>query len=95
MEYDIEKVDQMVLALLFLTSSTDQFGTRAWKGLDVKVLDRLHRKGYISDPQSKAPTLLLSEEGARLSREFFEQYFSKVNENVPRDHRRGDHGGSD
>ena len=76
MDYDVEKVDQMVLALLFLTSSTDQFGTRAWKGLDLKVLDRLFKKGYISDPQSKAPTLLLSEEGARLSRGLFTTFFA-------------------
>lgn len=75
MEFDIEKVDQMVLALLYLTSTTDQFGTRAWKGLDLKVMDRLYKKGYISDPQSKSPTLQLSEEGARLSRELFLKYF--------------------
>lgn len=75
MEFDIEKVDQMVLALLYLTSSTNQFGTRAWKGLDLKVMDRLYKKGYISDPQSKSPTLQLSEEGARLSRELFLKYF--------------------
>ena len=76
MEYDIEKVGQMVLALLFLTSSSDQYGTRAWKGLDLKVLERLYKEGYISDPQSKSPTLLLSEEGARLSRELFIYYFT-------------------
>jgi hypothetical protein len=76
MDYNVEKVDQMVLALLFLTSSTDQFGTRAWKGLDLKVLDRLFKEGYISDPQSKTPTLLLSEEGARLSRELFATFFA-------------------
>jgi hypothetical protein len=79
MEYDLEKVDQMVLALLFLTSSSDQFGTRAWKGLDVKVLDRLFNKGYISDPQSKSPTLLLSEEGARLSKDLFLKHFGVDN----------------
>ena len=32
MEYDQDKVDEMVLALLYLTSFTDEFGTRAWKG---------------------------------------------------------------
>jgi hypothetical protein len=76
MEYDQNKVDEMVLGLLYLTSSHDSFGTRAWKGIDVEVLDRLHQKGYISDPQSKGPTLLLSEEGAKLSREVFMRYFS-------------------
>lgn len=75
MEYDKDKVDDMILALLFLTSTHDQYGTRAWKGLDWDALDRLHKKGYISDPKSKLPTLLLSEEGGERSRELFLKYF--------------------
>ena len=31
MEYDTDKVDEMVLALLYLTTSRDQYGTRDWK----------------------------------------------------------------
>jgi hypothetical protein len=75
MQYDQEKVDAMILALLYLTSSTDQFGTRAWKGLNSEVLDRLYRQGYISDPQSKSPTLLLSPEGAARSQKLFWETF--------------------
>ena len=33
-EYDKDKVDEMVLALLYLTSSHDKYAARAWKGLD-------------------------------------------------------------
>ena len=77
MEIDYDKVDEMMLALLYLTSTTDKFGTRVWKGLDVATLTRLYQKGYISDPQSKSPTMLLSEEGARLSKALFIQYFGK------------------
>ena len=51
MEYDRDKVDEMVLALLWLTPAGDG---RAWKGHDWDTLDRLHAKGYISDPKSKA-----------------------------------------
>lgn len=76
MEYDQEKVDEMILALLYLTSSRDKYATRAWKGLDWEALNRLFQKGYISDPQSKAPTLELSDEGARLSKELFFKYFN-------------------
>ncbi|MFC2078937.1 DUF6429 family protein [Candidatus Bipolaricaulota bacterium] len=65
----------MMLALLFLTSSSDQYATRAWKGLSWDVMDRLHEKGYISDPHSKSPSVVLSEEGARLSKELFFQHF--------------------
>jgi Mn-dependent DtxR family transcriptional regulator len=36
----------------------------------------LHAKGYISDPKSKAKSVVLSEEGERLSRELFERHFA-------------------
>jgi hypothetical protein len=75
MIYDSNKVDEMVLALLFLTSSRDAYATRAWKGLDIQTLDRLFRKGYISDPNDKSPTLILSDEAAALSKELFCKYF--------------------
>jgi hypothetical protein len=75
MEYDKSKVDEMILALLYLTSSQDQFATRAWKGLDWEAMDRLHKKGFISDPKVKTPTVVLSEEGAKLSKELFLLFF--------------------
>lgn len=78
LEYDKDKVDDMVLALLYITSSHDRYGTRAWKGFDVAVLERLFEKGHISDPQIKSPTLVLSEEGANLSEALFLKHFGNV-----------------
>ena len=76
MEYDKDKVDEMVLALLWLTAfDEDQFGTRAWKSHDWGTLDRLHEKGYISDPKSKAKSVVLSVEGSERSRKLFERHF--------------------
>jgi hypothetical protein len=75
MDYDHNKVDQMVLALLTLTMFRDGPGLRAWKGQDWDVLDRLHAKGYISDPKSKAKSVMLSDEAVRLAEELFEQHF--------------------
>ncbi len=75
MKYDQDKVDDMVLALLYLTTSSDAFATRAWKGLDLETLQRLHQKGYISDPMDKKPTLVLTEAGAQRSKELFFRYF--------------------
>lgn len=75
MEYDQDKVDDMLLALLYLTSSTDQYGTRTWKGLNTEILNRLYEKGFLSDPNEKSPTMTLSEEGARRSKELFAKYF--------------------
>jgi len=75
MEYNKDKVDEMVLALLYLTTFKDKFGFRAWKGMDWETLDRLYEKGYIGNPKSKAKSVALSDEGARLSKELFKKYF--------------------
>ena len=77
MEYDKDKVDEMVLALLYLTTSKDKFGTRAWKGMDWEAMNRLYEKGYIDNPKSKAKSVALTDEGARLSEELFKKYFCK------------------
>ena len=50
MEYDEDKVDEMVLALLFLTLHDNY---RAWKGHDWGAMDRLHKKGMIENPWAK------------------------------------------
>jgi hypothetical protein len=40
-------------------------------------MERLYQKGYISDPKSKAKSVVLSEEGERLSRDLFEKHFAR------------------
>ena len=75
MEYDKNKVDEMVLALLYLTMFEERAGLRAWKGHDWGALDRLHQNGYISDPRSKAKSIVVTEEGAKRSGKLFEKYF--------------------
>ncbi len=45
MDYDEEKLDEVVLALLYLTLFTEHGVTRAWKGHDWDVLNRLCEKG--------------------------------------------------
>jgi Domain of unknown function (DUF6429) len=76
MNYDREKVDEMVLALLALTMMKDGSEVRAWKGHDWEALDRLHARGYISDPKKKARSIAFSEEGARRAQELFALHFS-------------------
>jgi hypothetical protein len=75
MEYDRDKVDEMVLALLYLTSFEDGPTLRAWKGMDWEALNRLHEKGCIGNPRSKAKSVVLTEEGAARSKALFEKYF--------------------
>lgn len=80
MTYDEEKVDEVVLALLYLTSFTEHGITRAWKGQDWDVLNRLHQKGLISDPKSKAKSVMLSEDAAKESARLFSKYFASNDE---------------
>ncbi|HMP03660.1 MAG TPA: DUF6429 family protein [Gemmatales bacterium] len=77
MDYDEEKIDDAVLALLYLTMWDDRPGMRAWKGHDWAALDRLHQKGYIGDPKSKAKSVVVTEEGRTRAEELFRQLFGK------------------
>ncbi len=55
MEYDKDKVDGMVLALLYLTMfDEDEDGALAWKSRDWDAMDRQHQKGYISDKEVRS-----------------------------------------
>jgi len=72
MEYNKDKVDEIVLALLYLTLHDYN---RAWKGFDWDVLDRLHEKDLIESPRNKTKSVVLTEEGMRKSKELFYQFF--------------------
>ena len=54
MDYDKDKVDDMVLALLWLTTFGEkqrgQVAPRGLDGHDWDALNRLHEKGFIGDP---------------------------------------------
>lgn len=70
--YDQDKIDEVVLALMQLTLHD---WSRAWKGFDWDVLDRLHEKGWIFDPKNKAKSVALTAEGLAKSEEFFAKHF--------------------
>jgi len=76
MDIDAEKLQQAVLALLHLNTIDEKSGKRAWTALPWGVMDQLHDKGYISDPATKAKSVRLSDEEARLSKELFEKLFA-------------------
>ncbi len=83
MEIDYDKIDDCTLALLYLVTSESRYGARAWKGFDWETMNRLHEKGYISDPKSKALSVALSEEGLSRAKELFETFFAKVTPEPP------------
>jgi hypothetical protein len=60
MKPDEEKIDEMILALLYLTLHDNG---RAWKMFDWDAMDRLHQKGMILNPVGKAKSVLLTDEG--------------------------------
>jgi hypothetical protein len=59
-----------------LNTIDEKSGKRAWKALPWSVIDQLYEKGYISDPATKAESVWLSDEGARLSEQLFEKLFA-------------------
>ena len=79
MNYDEDKVDEYTLALLYLVTHQREegLGARAWKGFEWNTMNRLHEKGYISNPIGKAKSVGMSEEGFQKSEELFERYFQK------------------
>lgn len=80
MDYDQERMDEAVLALLWANAFMEKVGHieawRAWKGMPWEATDRLYEKDLISDPKSKAKSVALTEEGRRAAQEAFERLFS-------------------
>ena len=72
MEIDRDKIDEAVLALLYLGRHDD---IRTWKTFDWDAMDRLHAKGMISHPVGKAKSVVFSEEGLRQSERLFNEFF--------------------
>ena len=68
MEIDTDRIDDAVLGLLWLTLHDER---RAWKGFDWAALDRLHEKGLIADPATKAKSVILTDEGLHKAEALF------------------------
>ena len=75
MAIDTDKIDEAVLALLHLTLHD---GARAWKGHDWDALDRLHGKGMIDNPVSKAKSVVLTDHGLAESERLFRKLFERA-----------------
>jgi hypothetical protein len=77
MEIDRDRIDDTVLALLFLGHHE---GVRTWKSFDWGAMERLHAKGLISDPVGKAKSVVFTDEGLRQSEALFRKLFTVVRE---------------
>jgi hypothetical protein len=76
MAYDKAKIDEVVLAVLYLTAWEEHGLTRAWKGIDWDASSRLHERGLIDDPRNKNKSIVFTEEGLALARASAERLFS-------------------
>lgn len=74
MDFDEEKIDRSVLALLYLTLHERH---RVWKSFDWDAMNRLHEKGYILDPVSKAKSVEFTEKGLVEAKRLFDELFGK------------------
>lgn len=74
MDYDTDRIDDAVLALAYLTLHD---GARVWKSFDWDALSRLHAKGLISDPVSKAKSVMLTEQGLEEAEHLCHELFGK------------------
>ncbi len=77
MEYNTDKIDEMTLALLYLThfQQKKEYPYQAWKGMDWDVLDRLHEKGFIADPKNKNKSITFTDEGFQRCQALFQKHF--------------------
>ncbi len=74
MDIDLAKIDDAVLALLYLTRHDER---RAWKGMDWAALARLHAKGLIHDPVNKAKSVGFTDAGLLEAQRVFARDFIK------------------
>jgi Domain of unknown function (DUF6429) len=80
MRYDEAKIDEAVLAVLYLTAWEEHGLTRAWKGIDWGASNRLYQRGLIDDPKNKNKSVVFSEEGLALARASAERLFASGSE---------------
>ena len=74
MAIDTDRIDDYVPALLLLGRHN---GQRVWKSFDWDAMDRLHKKGLISDPVGRAKSVVLTDEELEKAEQRFRDLFAK------------------
>ena len=71
-----DRIDEAVLALLHLgIHERHPDGARTWKTFDWDAMDRLYRKDLITNPVSKAKSVVLTETGLVQAEAAFRRLF--------------------
>ncbi len=73
MKYDIEKIDEAILALL---GALEFDNGRVWKRLNFDAMDRLHANGLIGEPRGRAESVYRTETGLQRAKVLASRYFA-------------------
>jgi hypothetical protein len=76
-DYNVEAAANMALALMWLNMHRDKYSTRAWKAMPWHLLDNLFERNLISDPQTKAKSVVMFPDGEALAKALFEKHFRR------------------
>ena len=79
-KYDTAKVEEAVLALLGVFEFENG---RVWKRFDFDVMDSLHAKGYITDPESRRESVYLTGEETALAKRLANAHFDLAEDSKP------------
>ena len=72
-DIDWREVEEAGFTILGLTLHD---GNRAWKGFSWDLMGRWHERGWIDNPQGKAKSVVLTDEGVTRARELLRERFS-------------------
>lgn len=73
--YDTSKIEETVLALL----GVFEFGNgRVWKRYDFDVMEALHSKGLITDPNGRAESVHFTEAGMLRAKDLADRLFGRA-----------------
>ena len=69
MPEDLTPIERFALVLLRHFAFEDDGRLRSWRGYEWELMNRLHARGFISDPTTRAKSVVFTEEGRRLADE--------------------------
>lgn len=72
-------VKELTMLLMYLTRFHDQnpYGTNmdmAWKGYDFDTINKLDEEGYIKQGNHRSKSVVITDEGIKLSKELLNKY---------------------
>jgi hypothetical protein len=70
-----KKIEEAVLALLYIHSMNERGVRRSWKTYDWDVTQRLFEQGFIDNPQGTRKSVLLTPEGEKVGKALAEKLF--------------------